>query len=338
MNTQSKWIAIVFTISGFASFSSIANEVNVYSYREPQLIKPMFDQFSAETGIKVNAVFAKKGMLERLKSEGRNSPADLIFTVDIGRLSDFKNAGLTQPAVSTLINDNLPAHVRDPENHWFGLTSRARIIVASKERTAVGDISSYEGLADPEWQGRICTRSGKHPYNLGLISMMMVEHGSEETENWLSGVKANLARRPQGNDRAQVRAIKEGVCDIALINHYYLYKMATSEEQMPWVEAVNVIFPNQQDRGTHMNISGMAMTRFAPNRDNAQKLMEYLASNQAQSMYAEVNGEYPVNQSIPLSKFLDSLGEFKRDSVDLSKVAANRAEASRMVDRVDYDG
>ncbi len=315
-----------------------ANEVNVYSYREPQLIKPMFDQFTAQTGISVNAVFAKKGMLQRLKSESRNSPADLIFTVDIGRLSDFKNAELTQAVNSNPLNSSLPAHIRDADNHWFGLTSRARIIVVSKDRTTPGELLNYEDLADPQWKGRICTRSGKHPYNLGLISMMMVQHGADAAESWLTGVKSNLARKPQGNDRAQVRAIKEGVCDVALINHYYLYKMASDPEQRSWFEAVNVIFPNQAERGTHMNISGMAMTRHSPNPENALMLMEFLASDTAQSMYAEINGEYPVNQSIAVGEFLDSLGTFKRDTVNLSEVAKNRAEASRMVDRVNYDG
>ena len=314
-----------------------AQEVNVYSYRKPQLIKPMFERFSANTGIRVNAVFAEKGMLERLKSEGRNSPADLIFTVDIGRLTDFKEAGLTQPIESEAVNSGVPASVRDPENHWFGLTSRARIIVTSRDRVADGEISSYENLADPKWQGRICTRSGKHPYNIALIAMMMDHHGTQEAEDWLGGVKKNLARQPEGNDRAQVRAIREGVCDVALINHYYMYAMLQNEEQRPWAEAVRVVFPNQDDRGTHMNISGMAMAKHAPHPDNALKLMEFLASQEAQTMYAEVNGEYPVDESIKLNGYLETLGKFKRDESDLSAVAANRAAAAKMVDRVAYD-
>ncbi|MGB5709101.1 MAG: Fe(3+) ABC transporter substrate-binding protein [Arenicellales bacterium] len=314
-----------------------AEEVNVYSSRKPQLIQPMFDEFSSQTGIKVNAVFAEKGMLERLRSEGQNSPADIVFTVDIGRLTDFKNAGLTQATESDQIKDNIPPNLRDPENHWYGLTSRARIIVVAKDRVANGELASYEGLADPKWQGKICTRSGKHPYNIALISTMMAYHGTEKTERWLSAVKSNLARKPEGNDRGQVKAIREGLCDVAVINHYYMYKMVSDPEQKLWADAVNVIFPNQNDRGTHMNISGMAMTRFAPNADNALKLMEFLAGDQAQAMYAEVNGEYPVNQEIPLSEYLKSLGEFKRDEVELAKVADLRAEASKMVDRVAYN-
>jgi iron(III) transport system substrate-binding protein len=276
-------------------------------------------------------------MLERLKSEGKNSPADLVFTADIGRLSDFKNAALTQPVISDAINDQVPGNLRDPENHWFGLTSRARIIVASKDRVAEGEIANYEDLADPKWQGRVCTRSGKHAYNVALISMMMSVHGEEKAESWLQGVKSNLARKPEGNDRGQVKAIKEGVCDIAVINHYYMFQMISDAEQKPWADAVRVIFPNQQDRGTHMNISGMAMAKHAPNPDNARKLMEFLASDKAQIMYAEVNGEYPVKQSITLGGYLESLGAFKRDSLALDAVAANRAEASKMVDRVAYN-
>ena len=314
-----------------------ANEVNVYSYRKPQLIQPMFDQFTSETGIQVNAVFAKKGMLERLKSEGQNTPADIVFTTDIGRLTDFKNSELTQPIESDMINSNIPGHLRDPENHWFGLTSRARIIVASIDRVADGELNSYEDLADTKWQGRVCSRSGKHPYNIALISMMMAHHGNEAAERWLADVKSNLARKPEGNDRGQVKAIREGLCDVAVINHYYMYQMVSDPEQRTWAEAVKVIFPNQQDRGTHMNISGMAMTRYAPNIDNARKLMEFLASDKAQGMYAEVNGEYPVNEEIPLSDYLQSLGSFERDQIDLSQVATLRAEASKMVDRVAYN-
>ena len=330
-------LLLTFIVSMPLHVTAQSGEVNVYSYREPQLIQPMFDEFTSQTGIKVNAVFAKKGMLERLKSEGQNSLADIVFTVDIGRLTDFKNAELTQSIKSDLINNNIPDHLRDPENHWFGLTSRARIIVASVDRVADEELSSYEDLADPKWQGRVCTRSGKHPYNIALISMMMAHHGNEAAEKWLAGVKSNLARKPEGNDRGQVKAIREGLCDVAVINHYYMYKMVSDPEQTAWAEAVNVVFPNQSDRGTHMNISGMAMTRHAPNTDNARKLMEFLASDTAQAMYAEVNGEYPVNEEIPLSDYLQSLGSFKRDQIDLSQVATLRAEASKMVDRVAYN-
>ena len=311
--------------------------VNVYSYRKPQLIQPMFDAFTADTGIVVNAVYASKGMLERLRNEGVNSPADLVLSVDIGRLSDLKNAGLTQAVVSDAINRNIPASVRDPENHWFGLTARVRILVTAKGRVAPGELASYEDLAEPKWRGRICTRSGKHAYNVALTASMIQRHGVEAAEKWLAGVKANLARTPQGNDRAQVKAVAHGVCDVAVINHYYLYQMATNDEQKAWAEAVEVVFPNQDERGAHLNISGMAMAKHAPNRDNARKLMGFLAGDKAQKMYAEVNGEYPVNEDIGIGDYLKSLGTFKRDTLALTLVAANRAEAAKMADRVGYD-
>ena len=314
-----------------------ADEVNIYSYRKPQLIQPMLDAFTDATGITVNAVFAKTGMLERLKNEGRNTPADVVLTVDIGRLTDLKNAGLTQP-VPALQSSSIPANYRDSDSHWFGLTARARIIVVAKERVSPGAIDSYEALAQPQWKGRVCSRSGKHVYNIALIAMMIHQHGVAAAETWLTGVKANLARRPEGNDRAQVKAIHQGVCDVALINHYYLHAMASDPQQKPLVDAVNVVFPNQADRGTHMNISGMAMTQYAPNRQNALKLMAFLAADPAQNMYAQLNGEYPVSPGIETSAYLQLLGAFKPDLSALDKVAAYRAEAAKMVDRVNYDG
>jgi len=255
-----------------------AEEVNVYSYRQPFLIKPIFDQFKKETGIEVNTVFAKKGLVERLQSEGRNSPADLIFTVDIGNLSNAVEAKLTQSVDSALLAEKIPPEFRDPDGHWFGLTNRARIVVTSKERVNEGDIARYEDLAKPEFKGRICTRSGKHVYMVALISSMIAHHGEAEAKNWLSGVRDNLARKPQGNDRAQVKAISQGECDIAIINSYYMGAMQTDEEQFAWADAVNIVFPNQEDRGTHMNIAGMSLTAAAPNQENAVKLMELSAT------------------------------------------------------------
>ena len=314
-----------------------ASEVNVYSYRKPELIQPMFDEFTSQSGIAVNVVYAKKGMLEKLQSEGVNSPADVVFTVDIGRLSDIKNAGLTQIVDSTVLETNIPTNMRDNDDHWFGLTSRARIIVVSRDRIAEGSVSSYEDLTNPELKGLVCTRSAKHAYMVALTASMISHHGIEQAEQWLSGLRNNLARKPEGNDRAQVKAIKEGVCDVAVINHYYMYAMISDPKQKPWADAVTVVFPNQQDRGTHMNVSGMAMTRHAPNRDNALALMEFLSSEHAQQMYARMNGEYPVMPGIPLADAVKSWGEFSQDNIGLTDIAANRAEASKMADRVAYD-
>ncbi len=314
-----------------------SSEVNVYSYRNPELIRPMFERFTEDTGIAVHVVFAKKGMLEKLQSEGENSPADLVFTVDISRLSDIKNANLTQAVTDQDLFDNIPENLRDTDNHWFALTSRARFIVTSKDRVADGAVSTYEDLAKPEFKGLICTRSGKHPYMVALTASMIVHHGVEGAQEWLQNVKSNLARKPEGNDRAQVKAIKEGVCDIAIINHYYMYKMITNPDQKAWADAVNVVFPNQDGRGTHMNVSGMAMTRHAPNRDNALKLMKFLASETAQKMYAQLNGEYAVKPGIELVDAVREWGTFKPDNSSLTAVAANRAEASKIADRVGYD-
>ncbi len=319
------------------SFNSFANEVNVYSYRKPQLIKPIFDLFTKKTGIAVNAVFAKKGMLERLRNEGKNSPADLIFTVDIGRIVDFKKAGLLRSVSSNILNENIPVNFRDPDNFWFGLTSRARVIVASKERVRDGEISSYEDLTDPRWAGRVCTRQGKHPYMVALTASLIDALGYSNAKAWLIGVKKNLARKPQGNDRAQVKAIHSGICDVAVINHYYMANMLSDKQQKLWAQSVKVIFPNQKDRGTHMNVSGVSMAKYAPHPDEALKLMEFLASSDGQKLYAENNGEYPVNQDVLPNDLVKSWGRFKQDTLGLSRIAALRESAVRMADEVNYN-
>lgn len=329
---------IVTLIAAFVSLPAHANgQVNVYSYRQPFLIKPMFDAFTRETGIDVNVVYAKTGLTERLKQEGANSRADLIFTVDIGRLTDAVRAGVTQAVHDAALEANIPPQYRDPDSQWFGLTTRARIIVASKERVEPGAITRYEDLADPRWKGRICTRSGKHAYMVALTAGMIAHHGEAEAEAWLRGVKANLARKPQGNDRAQVKAIMEGVCDVAVINHYYMGNMLADEEQSAWAEAVRIIFPNQQSYGTHMNVSGMALTKSAPNKENAIRLMVFLSDNLAQQMYAEQNFEYPVKPGVPWSGLLQSFGSYKADELDLAEVARHRKTASQMADKVGYN-
>jgi len=319
-----------------------AAEVNVYSYRQPQLIRPIFDVFTQETGIAVNAVYAKTGMLERLRSEGRNSPADLVFTVDIGRLTDTVKVGLTQAVQSSVLTKNIPESFRDPDGHWFGLTSRARIIATSIDRVNPGEISTYEELAHPTWKGRICTRSGKHPYMVALTASVIVAHGMVGAKNWLQGVKDNLARKPQGNDRAQVKAIHSGLCDVAVINHYYMAKMLADPEQVLWAESVRVVFPNQEGRGTHMNVSGVALTKHSPNKEDAIKLMEFLSSAEGQALYAEKNGEYPVSNDIGTTvgfynPLLASWGPFVQDVALLVDIANNRAAAIRMADQVGYD-
>jgi len=333
-----KLVPIGALLAAILAFPAHAAEVvNVYSYRQPFLIKPMFDAFTRQTGIDVNVVYAKNGLVERLKQEGANSPADLIFTVDIGRLTDAVNAGVTQPASSAALKANIPPRYRDPGYQWLGLTARARIIVASKARVKAGEITTYEDLADPRWSGRICTRSAKNAYMVALTAAMIAHHGEAKAEEWLRGVKANLARKPQGNDRAQVKAIMEGVCDVAVINHYYMGKMMTNEDQAAWAASVNMIFPNQQSYGTHMNVSGMALTKSAPNRENAVKLMVFLSDDLAQQMYAEQNFEYPVKQGVPWSGLLQSFGSYKADDLALAEIAKHRKTASKLADKVGYD-
>lgn len=315
-----------------------AGEVNVYSYRQPFLVQPLFDTFTEQTGIKVNVLFAKTGLVERLKQEGANSPADLIFTVDIGRLSEVYNAALTQPVASPALTAAIPDIYREPQGHWYGLTRRARIIYASRERVSPEDApKTYEELADPKWRGRICTRSGNHVYQVGLTAAMVAHHGEAKTEAWLQGIKQNLARKPQGNDRAQVKAIKQGECDIALGNHYYYVQMQQNEEQAPWVQAVYPVFPTIAGSGTHVNISGMALTKAAPNQENAVKLMEFLAGPLAQQIYAEQNYEYPILAGVPQAGVLKAMGSMKSDNLPLADISRYRSAAIKLVDKVGYN-
>jgi iron(III) transport system substrate-binding protein len=314
-----------------------AAEVNVYSYRQAFLVKPLFDAFTKETGVKVNVVFAKKGLIKRLEAEGRNSPADLVFTVDIGRLASVVNAGLAQPVKSAALDAAVPANLRDAKGLWYGLTLRARLIYASKERVKKGEITSYEQLADPKWRGRICTRKGDHAYNIALLAAYIGHYGEAKAEEWLRGVKANLARKPQGNDRAQVKAIMEGACDIAIGNHYYMALMLQNEKQKPWAASANLVFPTLGGKGTHMNVSGVMMTKHAPNRANAQKLMEFLTSKKAQGIYANANNEYPIDPTVKASPLLESWGGFKRDTMALDVIAKNRSTALKIVNKVGYN-
>jgi iron(III) transport system substrate-binding protein len=329
---------VLATLISTAAVAAAAQDVNIYSSRQPELIDPILEAFTAETGITANVVFLKKGMLERLRAEGGRSPADVILTTDIANLDAMVQANLTQPVQSEIINANIPASYRDTGNQWFGLTSRARIIYASNTRVEEGEITSYEQLADPEWAGRICVRSGTHDYNIALTAAYLLQHGEEETLAWLEGYKANLARAPQGNDRAQVKAIWAGECDIAIGNTYYMGKMLADPEQIPWASSVNLIFPSLNENGTHINLSGMAMTTSAPNKENAVLLMEFLTGDIAQSLYAEANFEYPLVDSVAPSALVAGWGEFTPDPTPLTDIARLRGAALRLVERVDFDG
>lgn len=313
-------------------------EVNIYSYRQPELIAPLLDAFTQATGIETNVAFLSKGMVERLQAEGKRSPADIILTTDISRLSEAVDAGVTQPVDSAVLAETIPQIFRDSSNQWFGVTTRARIVYAAKDRVDPAQVTTYEDLADPKWQGRICTRSGTHSYTLALVAAMIHHHGEDATRDWLDGVKANLARKPQGNDRAQVKAIWAGECDISLGNTYYMGQMLADEEQKAWADSVNVLFPVFEDGGTHVNVSGMAMTQAAPNRDDALKFMEFLASQEAQEIYASEVYEYPVAPGTAPSALVGSWGSFTADDVNLIELAALRGAALRLVEEVDFDG
>lgn len=317
---------------------ALADEVNIYSYRQPELIKPLTDAFTEETGIKVNVAFLAKGMVERLQAEGDRSPADVVLTVDISRLAAVVNAGLTQPVESDVLDANVPETYRDPEDHWYGLTTRARIVYASKDRVAEGEVTTYEDLADPKWEGRICSRSGTHAYNVALVSAVLHHHGEDATKTWLEGVKSNLARKPQGNDRAQVKAIWAGECDISIGNTYYMGKMLSDDEQKAWADSVNIVFPTFEDAGTHVNISGVAMTKASPNPENALKLMEFLTSPKAQEIYATANFEYPIAAGTSADPLVQGWGSFDADTVNLMTLAGNRADAIKLIESVDFDG
>ncbi len=260
-----------------------------------------------------------------------------MLTVDISRLTNLVDKGLVQPVESKILQENIPTIYRDPENRWFALTTRVRAIYSSKDRLGKLDTISYEDLAKPEFKGKICTRSGKHEYNVALVSSMIAHHGMAETKTWLEGVKANLARKPQGNDRDQVKAIKDGICDVSLGNSYYLGAMLKDPAQKSWADAVYINFPNQADRGAHVNVSGVAMTKYAKNKAEAQKLMEFLAGDTAQHMYADVNAEYPVKAEVEPSAMVKSWGSFKSDALPVSDYAKHRKDALQLLDEVKFD-
>lgn len=320
------------------SVPALAQEINVYSHRQPELIQPLVDAFTAETGIAVNVAFVDKGMAERLVAEGDRSPADLVLTVDIARLLQIAEADVLQPVQSDVLEANIPETLRDPNDLWFGLTSRARIVYAAKDRVQPGEVTTYEDLASDKWKGRICSRSGLSDYNIALLGAVIVHHGEEEATKWAEGLKANLARKPEGGDRDQVKAIAAGECDIAIGNTYYIGQMLADPEQAPAAETVTIVFPTFENGGTHLNISGVAMTRSAPNKENALKFMEWLTSDEAQKIYAETNYEFPVKPGVERSELVKGWGEFTPDTTPLSDIAAARAAALKIMETVNFDG
>ncbi|KAE9534289.1 iron ABC transporter substrate-binding protein [Ursidibacter arcticus] len=329
---------VALAVSAFVSTSAVAaNEVNVYSYRQPYLIEPMLKDFEKNTGIKVNVIFADKGLVDRVKQEGELSPADVLLTVDISRVMEIVNAGLAQKVDSKVLEKNIPAQFRDSNDQWFGLTKRARVIYTSKDR--VGKLPAgfdYLDLAKPEYKGKVCVRSGKNSYNVSLFAAMIEHYGEEKTKKFLEGLKANLAQKPQGGDRDQVKAIKEGICDYALGNSYYYGKMLDDDKQKAWAESAIINFPQGQ-YGTHFNISAVAIAKHSPNKANAVKLVEYLSGDKAQQLYAELNHEYPVKEGVSPSKLVKGWGEYSADAIKLEDIAKNYEKALKLVDEVKFD-
>ncbi|ETF01895.1 iron ABC transporter substrate-binding protein [Advenella kashmirensis W13003] len=325
----------------FSAQAYAAGEVNIYTTREPKLIQPILENFTKETGIKANTVFVKDGLIERVKSEGERSPADLLMMVDYGNLIDLVNAGVTQPVQSDTLESAIPASLRDPGHQWYALSTRARVLYAAKDLNL--DKFTYEELADPKWKGKVCIRSGQHPYNTSLFAAVIAHDGAEKAQAWLEGVKVNLGRKAAGGDRDVAKDILGGICDIGIANSYYVGQMlnaAPDSDQRKWGEAIKVILPtfaNSKDGGTHVNVSGAAVAKYSTNKDNAVKLLEYLASEKAQGLYASANYEYPVRAGIKPDATVASFGALKADTLPLADIAKYRKQASELVDKVGFD-
>ena len=328
--------ASILTISAAPALAQ-SGEVNVYTYREAKLIQPLLDAFTKDTGIKTNVISASSGLEQRIKSEGANSPADVLLTVDIGRLDDALKADVAQPIKSDKLDEIVPQRFRDPGGLWYGISMRARVVYASKERVKQ-DTITYEELADPKWKGKICIRSGQHMYNNALFAAYVAKHGEAKAEEWLKGVKANLAQKPSGGDRETARDIAAGKCDIGIGNTYYWALMNNVEtDKKPWAEVTKVILPTFEGGGTHVNLSGVVLAKNAPNKANAMKLIEWLAEDKAQQIYADANYEYPVRTGVSVNATIAGYGKLNPDPMPLSKIAENRKTASTLVDKVGFD-
>jgi iron(III) transport system substrate-binding protein len=333
--------ALLFAVAACAAAPALAaDEVNIYTTREPGLIQPLLDTFTEETGIATNTVFVESGIAERLQAEGVNSPADIVMVVDYGMLIDMVERGLTQAVDSEVLNEAVPENLRGPDGHWYAMSMRARVIYASKERVAEESLT-YEDLADPKWEGRVCIRSGQHPYNNALFSAMIAKDGAAATEEYLTAVRDNLGRTAGGGDRDVARDILADICDIGVGNSYYVGLMRSGTggpEQKEWGDAIKVILPTFDDHaGTHVNVSGAVVAKHAPNKENAVELLEFLVSPEAQAIYAKGNYEYPVLAGAEVDPIIAALGDLQVDSLPLHEIYEHRDEASELVDKVGFD-
>ena len=312
--------------------------LNVYSARKEHLIAPLLERFTEETGIEVKLLTAKAGaLLSRLESEGQNTPADLLITVDAGNLHRAKEAGVLQAIEPGELTERIPAALRDVDNQWFGLSQRARVIFTHRERVEDGAISSYADLADPKFKGRICIRSSDNIYNQSLVASLIAANGEEWTQEWAQGLVANMARKPQGGDRDQIRAVAAGECDIAVANTYYYGAMQNgSDTDREAAEAVRLVWPNQDDRGAHVNVSGAGMVAASTKTDAVKTLLEFLTTEASQEWYAQVNNEFPVRPGVPASETLAQWGDFKADDLSLTKLGELNPDAVRLMDRAGW--
>ena len=328
-------VALIALVAGQAA----AEEVNVYSSRHYNTDQALYDEFTAATGIKVNLIEAKgDALIERMQAEGESSPADVFITVDGSRLARAVEAGLFQPIASDALNTAVPANLRHPDGLWYGLSTRVRGIVYDKEKVDPSEITSYEDLTGEAWKGRICIRSSSNVYNQSLVASMIASEGVEAAEGWANGIVANMARDPQGGDTDQIKAVAAGECDVAVSNHYYLARLMSSDDaaDQEVADAVGIIFPNQDNRGSHANVSGAGVAANAPNKEAAVQFIEYLATPSAQAYFAEGNHEWPVVADVKLSPVLEAWGEFKTDAVDVVEYGANNAEALKAMDRAGW--
>ncbi|WP_143959413.1 Fe(3+) ABC transporter substrate-binding protein [Litoribacter populi] len=323
----------------FSCQSNDENIVNVYTHRHYEADQQLFDKFSEQTGIKVNVVSASADeLIQKLELEGAGSPADVLITVDAGRLFRAEDKDLLQQISSDVLEKNIPEKYRSPSGKWFGLTYRARILAYSKERVNPGELTTYEDLADPKWNGRVLTRSSENIYNQSLLASLLLANGEENATEWAKAVLGNMPRSPKGNDRDQVKAVAAGEGDVAIVNTYYIGIMLndSNAEERKAAEQVGIFFPNQEDRGTHVNISGAGVTKHAPHRENAIKLLEFLSEAEAQSILANINFEYPVNLNVEHSDLLKSWGDFKADEINLARLGAKNKDAVMIFDRVGW--
>lgn len=338
MQMRSKLLVVAALSSALFSTAAVfADEVNIYSARQEELIKPLLDKFSDQTGIKVNLITGKPDeLISRLASEGRNSPADLLISTDVGRLYRAKQQGVLQSIESDKLNAAIPEQLRDPAGQWYGLTMRARPIMYVPGKVNPAELSTYADLTSPKWRGRICIRSSDNIYNQSMIAGIIAHAGADAAEQWAKGLVANFARPPRGGDRDQISAAASGVCDIAIANTYYLGGMLADKEQLSVAEKVKVFWPDQQGNGVHVNISGAGVAAHAPNKDNAVRLLEYMVTEQAQQWYAQTNHEYPVVAGVEQSDLLKAMGDFKADKLNLDKLGELNAEAIRVMDRAGW--